>query len=119
MRQRQIQIAPGNFARIGGIAKTRLFGKGVGAQPINQPFAPAGDDGGLRVMHMGIHKTRQQQGVAMVDLRGHWIGRAQLICTACGNNFAPPQHDGAIAGVARRIGARLEWVGREFQDLAQ
>ena len=64
--QRQIAIAVGNGCRVIGVGKASFFGEGVAVQPINQTFAPRGDDGGLGVMHMGIDKACRNQMLAVI-----------------------------------------------------
>mmetsp|Transcript_23745 Transcript_23745/g.42565 ORF Transcript_23745/g.42565 Transcript_23745/m.42565 type:complete len:294 (-) Transcript_23745:56-937(-) len=67
--QYKIEVSPRYFSRIAWIAKPRLFGKRIGVQPVNEPFAPRRDHRGLRIVSMGINESGQDQFVAVPMLR--------------------------------------------------
>ena len=58
MTEGNVEIAPSNLGGVIGIYQTHFLGKCIAVQPVNQSLAPAGDDGGLRIVHMRIDKAR-------------------------------------------------------------
>ena len=77
MGQREVEIAVRHFDRIGRIGKADFFGEGIFVQPVDQPFTPRGDDGGLGVVHMGVNKAGRNQRLAVVGEAGHWVSGPQ------------------------------------------
>jgi len=75
--QRQVKIARSNLGGDSGIGKADFLWEGVHIQPVDQLFAPTGDDRGLRIMHMRIHETRRNQGVAIIGDIGLGMGFSQ------------------------------------------
>ncbi|AEM41623.1 hypothetical protein KVU_1784 [Ketogulonicigenium vulgare WSH-001] len=101
MRQRQIQRAVCHRTGIGGVGKACLLGEGIGVQPVDQPFAPAGDNAGLRVMHMGVDEPGRDQRVAIIgDLRIRVAG-AEAIRLIHGSDHAALQQHSAAAAMVR------------------
>ena len=96
MGQRQVQIARGDVARIGGIRKAHLFGEGIGVEPVNQSLAPRGDDRGLRVMHMGIDKPRADQRIGVARHLGLRMVGTQAFAIAHGDNATVFDQDTAF-----------------------
>ena len=83
MGQRQIKRALCRLIRIVTIAKPRFLGECIGIEPVNQLLAPAGDDAGLRIMHMRVHKTRADHSLAIVCYRSIGMIRPQGRAIAC------------------------------------
>lgn len=50
------------------IGKLALHREGVGGEPLQQLFAKGADHLGLRIVNVGIDKTRQQQLAPQVDI---------------------------------------------------
>ena len=58
----------GDLFRVGFIGKLALHREGIGGQPLQQLLAKGADHLRLRIMHMGIDKTGQQQLAAQVSV---------------------------------------------------
>ena len=100
---RQVEVSRRDFTRIIRIAKAHFLGEGIAVQPVDQPFAPARDDRGLRVMGMGIDETGHDDLVAVVFHAGFWRGGAQHVQRAERGDLAATDADGLIetGGVGR------------------
>ncbi len=111
----QIKVALGDRCGIIGIIKSHLFGKGIGVEPVNQPFAPTGNDRGLRIMHMAIDKAGADQfGAVIPHLRLRMLCRQRgrrphgIDFPISDQNSAVVQDRGGLCRVClkRRIGKR-------------
>ena len=119
MGERQIAVAVRHRACIGGVGKAHFLGEGVAVQPVDQPFAPRGDDGGLRVMHMGVDEARRDEMAAVIgDLCGG-MGGFQRICFADGADTACLDQHGAMGDMARGFWPHSKGIRGEGQDLSQ
>ena len=99
----QVQIGARGVGGVAGIVKAHLFGEGVCIEPVDQPFAPAGDDTGLGIVDMRIDKPRHDQPVAIIDDPGPGMGGAQILSRSGGSDSTGADQHRAICVVARRV----------------
>ena len=117
MRYGKIEIAGGNLVSVGGIGETRLLGEGVVVEPIDQPLSPARDDGGLRIVDMGVNEPGHDQFVAVIrDPRLRHV-RAR-ICCAHPCDLPRLNHHSAMAVVGHGRQPVYKRVAGEAEGLA-
>lgn len=119
MGEGQVEVAARDLGGISGIAEAHLLGEGVGLEPVDQPLAPARDDGGLRIVHMGIDEARRDQRLPVIGHPRAGMGRAQRLGRTHGGDAPVLHQNGAVALVARRGLALKERIGREGQHLSE
>ncbi len=117
--QRQVKVAACDLCSIGGVVEAHLLGEGVAVQPVDQPLAPAGDDPGLRVVHMGIHETRHQQRIAMIHHLRLRMGGAQIGPVAHIHDMTTRDQHSTRAVENRRLRPCSKGIGGKAQGLAQ
>ena len=117
--QEKIEIDPGYFITIGAIAKAHFFWESIGLEPIDQPFAPRGDDARLRVMGMGVDEARNNQALAVVGDGGVWMGAAQGLGGSDLLDDALRDQNGAAVFMVQRIGPVMDRGICELQILSE
>ncbi len=102
MAKRQIEEPRRNLGGIVRIAELHFLGKRIGVQPVDQPLAPTGDDAGLRIVHVGIDKARQDQGIAVVGDRRLGMRTAERPGIRHRFDHAPANQNTAVCMMRRR-----------------
>ena len=116
--QRKVEVSRRDIRRIGRIGKPHLFGEGVGIEPVDQPLAPARDDGRLRVMHMRVHEAGTDERIAIGGHRGLRGAGAQIRRRSDRSDLAVGDKDGGVPVHAHGVFPRLpQRVAGEAQDL--
>ena len=103
MRNRQIEIAIGLLSSICRIAKAHFLGESVAVKPINQPFAPARNNCCLRIVHMGIHKSRNKKLITIIDALIRSGGRQNQIGGTDIYYFFVPNPYGSTRFIVNRL----------------
>ena len=101
VRQGQIERLICRAAGVTWIVEPCFFWESVGVQPIDQLFAPAGDDACLGVVHVCVNKSGADQGVAVVCYFGLRMGRAQDRAIADGCDSVAVDQDATLAVMNR------------------
>ena len=107
MTEGNVEIAAGNFGGVIRICQTYFLWKRIAVQPVNQSLAPAGDNGGLRIMHMRIDKARNDEIRTVIDDFGLRMGLAERRARANFSNFTSLQQNSSISPVPSYV-----WPGR-------
>ena len=116
--QRDIEEPARDLGCILGVTEAHFLREGVGVQPIDQPFAPAGDDRGLGIMHVGVYEPGQDQAVAIICDRDVRMGARQVIGRAeCRDAPVLDQHASARV-VPSLFRPADERIAREVDRLA-
>ena len=66
MVQCQIKVPTRDSCCIVWIGQAHFLGEGIGVEPVDQSFAPTGDDGCLRIVRVGIDETWAKQRIAII-----------------------------------------------------
>ena len=115
----QVQITGRDLVRVNCIGEPHFLGECIGVQPVDQTLAPTGDDRGLGVMHMRIHKPRHDQVLPVIGHLCLGIGQTHRVRIARVQNMPVPHNHRAPRGMARRIGAIVERVAVKAQGLTE
>ncbi len=111
--ENEVEVAVRDLGRVGGITEAHFLGEGVAVQPVDQPLAPGGDDGGLGVVDMGVDEAGGDEFCAVVVDARLRVAGAKIASLSNGGDVGAVDGDGALgedAGGGKPCGERIARV---------